>query len=229
MNLVSKEEFLKAMGYVIDNGGLVIEDSKLKIQQGDYEYVFNADSVNYKGTGEEFITVSLADSTWTAHGSPAIVNSSVTLDGSSWLERGAVELGGKDFQISGRVFESATDMPARRKIFELYTANDLNISLYSSGAGKNLDLLVNCSGSFDNFSEPATLEQEYTFALKYKQDTGNLMLYVGGELIYQLEVSGLTERQTFNQLILGASVLHDNAAWKGTIANFVVYDGYCEL
>lgn len=229
MNLISKQEFLKAMGYAIDNGGLVIEDSKLKIRQDNYEYVFNADAINYKGTGEEFIAVSLADSTWTAHGTPMIVNGSVTLDGSSWLERGVVELGGNDFQISGRVFESATDMTIRRKIFELYTSADLNISLYSSGAGKNLDLLVNCGGSFDSFSEPATLEQEYTFALKYKQNTGNLTLYVGGELIYQFEVSGLAERQTFNQLILGASVLHDNAAWKGTIADFVVYDGYCEV
>lgn len=229
MNFVSKQEFLKAMGYAIDNGGFTIEDSKLKIRQDNYEYVFNADSVNYKGTGEEFIAVSLADSTWTAHGTPLIVNGSVTLDGSSWLERGAVELGGSDFQISGRVLESAEDMPARRKIFELYTSSDLNISLYSSGAGKNLDLLVNCGGAYDNFSEPATLEREYTFALKYKQNTGNLTLYVGGELIYQFEVSGLTERQTFNQLILGASVLHDNAAWKGTIADFLIYDGYCEV
>ena len=47
MNLINKEELLKAMGYAIDNGGFTIEDSKLKIRQDNYEYVFNADSVNY--------------------------------------------------------------------------------------------------------------------------------------------------------------------------------------
>lgn len=227
--MISKEELLKTLGYYIDNDDdFAIEGDKLKLTRGNYEYYFNADEVHYTGDGSEFIVVSLADSGWAASGNPAVINGTVTLDGASWLTRGAVELGGKDFQISGTVYEDPADMIARRKIFELYTNETLNLSLYSSGAGKNLDLLINCGGTFDNYTEPALLEVEYTFAIKWNQAAGLLKLYVGGAEVYSVAATGLGERRTFEQVILGASAYHTDATWKGTIANFKIYDGYAE-
>lgn len=230
MNLISKDELLKTLGYYRDNNisDLTIDDNKLKLRQGNFEYVFNPDAINYTGSGEEFVTVSLADSGWTAQGIPTVVNGAATLDGSSYLTYGELALGGQDFQISGQVLESADDMIARRKIFELYASQDLNLSLYSSGAGKNLDMLVNVGGMFDNYNEPAILEREYHFVLKWKQDTGTLTLHIDGNLIYTVAGAGFTERKTFSQLILGSSTLHANANWKGTIADFKVYDGFAE-
>lgn len=205
-----------------------LDGSALKLKIGNYEYVFYADEVNYVGDGSEFIVASLTDDGWTNHGAQLQADV-LTLDGASWLSRGAIALGGRDFQISGLVYESATDMIARRKIFELYQVTDLNISLYSSGAGKNLDLLVNCSGSFDNYSEPAIIGREYSFALKWLQDMSTLKLYVDDEEIYSVTIPGLGQRQTFSQLLLGSSVLHEGAHWKGTISNFTIHDGYCEV
>ena len=205
-----------------------LDGTALKLRIGNYEYVFEADEVNYVGDGSEFIVASLTDDGWTKHGAQ-LQDNVLTLDGASWLSRGTIALGGRDFQISGRGYESATDMIARRKIFELFASTDLNISLYSSGAGKNLDLLVNCSGSFDNYPEPATLEKEYSFALKWFQDMGTLKLFIDEEEVYSLTVPGLETRQTFNQLLLGSSVLHAGAYWLGTIKDFKIYDGYCEV
>lgn len=227
--MINKDELFKTLGYYLDNDdNFAIEGDKLKLTRGNYEYYFNADEVRYTGDGSEFIVVSLADSGWAASGNPAVINGTVTLDGSSWLTRGAVELGGKDFQISGTVYEDPADMIARRKIFELYTDENLNLSLYSSGAGKNLDLLINCGGTFDNYTEPALLEAEYTFALVWKQSTSTLVLKINGETVYTVVATGLGERRTFEQVILGASAYHTDATWKGTIANFKIYDGYAE-
>lgn len=229
MNLISKEELLKVIGYAGGNNvsDLTIEDNKLKLRQGNYEYIFNCDEINYKGSGEEFIIVSMADG-WTAQGNPTVVNNTVTLDGASWLTHGAITLGGKDFQIVGTANESASDMVARRKIFELYTDGDLNLSLYSSGAGKNLDLLIHCGGTFDNYTEPAILEREYTFALAWKQATGTLTLKVDDQLIYTVTGAAFDTAKTFNQVLLGASAYHEGAAWKGSISNFKIYNGYAE-
>lgn len=230
MNIITKEELLKVIGYSAENSAadLTVEDNKLKVRQGNYEYVFNADAVNYTGSGLEFVVVSLADSGWTAQGNPTVVNGTATLDGASWLTRSQVSLGGKDFQIVGTVYESANNMIARRKIFELYTDEDLNISLYSSGAGKNLDLFVKCGGTFDNYTEPALLETEYQFALKWNQEAGTLKLYVNDEEIYSVTGTGFSERKTFEQVLLGASVFHSDALWKGTISGFKIFDGFCE-
>ena len=163
---------------------------------------------------------------WTQVGTPAMFDETLALDGASWLERGQIELGGRDFQIVGLALEEAEDMTIRRKIFELYTSAELNISLYSSGAGKNLDLLVNCGGSFDNYNCPAILEREFTFALLWRQETSTLVLKIDGEEIYSFNVAGLTERKTFERVLVGGSVLHTNATWKGAISEFKIYDGY---
>lgn len=227
--MINKAAALNLMTYYRELNLLnSLDGTAQKLRIGNYEYVFYADEVNYVGDGSEFIVASLTDDGWTNHGTQ-LQDNVLTLDGASWLSRGTLALGGRDFQISGTVFESATDMLARRKIFELYTSPELNISLYSSGAGKNLDLLVNCSGSFDNYTEPAILEQEYSFALKWLQDMGTLKLFIDGEEIYSLTVPGLATRQTFSQLLLGSSVLHTGANWLGRIGNFTVYDGYCEV
>lgn len=204
-----------------------IWEGGLRIRRGNYEYVFNADEINYVGDGGEFVVVSLADE-WKTVGEPLLSKGALTLGGATYFERGAVELGGRDFQIVGRVSEDPNDMTFRRKIFELYTSNDLNVSLYSSGAGKNLDLLINCGGAFDNYSEPAILEREYSFALKWRQETGVLSLTVDGEEIYSLSVPAFAERQTFERVILGGSALHSDAMWKGTIADFKIYDGWSD-
>ena len=204
----------------------MIDGDALKLRLGDYEYIFTADAVNYVGDGAGYVVVSLGDAQWTAHGNPTLEGCTLTLDGASWLSRGAVELGGKDFQIIGRVVESADDMIVRRKIFELYTSAALNISLYSSGAGKNLDLLTNVGGAFDDYTEPAILEREYNFALKWIQSTAILSLAIDGEEIYSRTVTGFNERRTFEQVLVGGSVLHDGATWKGTIADFKIYDGF---
>ena len=205
----------------------LIWENGLRIRHRNFEYVFNADEINYVGDGAEFVVVSLKDE-WTAAGTPQLSDGVLTLDGASYFERGAVELGGRDFQITGRAFEDPNDMAVRRKIFELYTSGDLNVSLYSSGAGKNLDLLVHCGGVYDNYFEPAILEREYTFALKWRQETSTLSLTVDGEEIYSLIVPAFTERKIFERVILGGSVLHSNAAWKGTIAEFKIFDGWSD-
>ena len=204
-----------------------IWEGGLRIRRGNFEYVFNADEINYVGDGAEFVVASFKDE-WTAAGTPQLSDGVLTLDGASYLERGAVELGGRDFQITGRAFEDPNDMAVRRKIFELYTSGDLNVSLYSSGAGKNLDLLVHCGEVYDNYFEPAILEREYTFALKWRQETSTLVLKIDGEEIYSLIVPAFTERKIFERVILGGSVLHSNAAWKGTIAEFKIFDGWSD-
>ena len=204
-----------------------IWENGLRIRRGNLEYVFNADKINYIGDGAEFIVASLTDD-WTKVGNPAILDETLALDGASWLERGSIELGGRDFQIVGLALEEAEDMIIRRKIFELYTSAELNISLYSSGAGKNLDLLVNCGDVYDNYNYPAILEREYSFALKWRQETSTLVLKINGEEIYSMTVPALTERKTFERVLIGASVLHANANWKGAISGFKIYDGYAE-
>ena len=225
--MISKDTALNALrNFGTEHMASMIDDGALKIQLGDYEYIFNADTIKYVGDGADYVTVSLGDGKWTASGNPVLDNCTLTLDGASWLSRGAVELGGKDFQIVGRVAESADDMIVRRKIFELYTSAALNISLYSSGAGKNLDLLINVGGAFDDYAEPAILEREYTFVLKWRQATAALTLEVDGTEIYSRTVEGFNERRTFNQCLVGGSVLHEGATWKGTIANFKIYDGF---
>lgn len=207
----------------------MITGSQVRLRLGNYEYIINADEVKYVGDGSEFVTVALGDNDWTSYGQPTIAGGVLALDGASWLGKGTVELGGKDFQISGRVFESEADMTQRRKIFELYTSAELNMSLYSSGAGKNLDLFANCGGgTIDAYSEPAILEREYSFALKWRQATGVLTLYIDGGQIYSNVIAGFATRQTFNQILLGGSAYHENAAWKGTIVDFRIYDGYAE-
>ena len=202
-----------------------IWENGLRIKRGNYEYVFNADEKNYIGNGSEFIVASFTDD-WTQVGNPTMFDETLALDGASWLERGQIELGGRDFQIVGLALEEAEDMTIRRKIFELYTSAELNISLYSSGAGKNLDLLVNCGGTFDNYNCPAILEREFTFALLWRQETSTLVLKIDGEEIYSFNVTGLTERKTFERVLVGGSVLHTNATWKGAISEFKIYDGY---
>ena len=202
-----------------------IWENGLRIKRGNYEYVFNADEKNYVGDGSEFVVASFTDD-WTQVGNPAMFDETLALDGASWLERGQIELGGRDFQIVGLALEEAEDMTIRRKIFELYTSAEMNISLYSSGAGKNLDLLVNCGGTFDNYNCPAILEREFTFALLWRQETSTLVLKIDGEEIYSFNVTGLTERKTFERVLVGGSVLHTNATWKGAISEFKIYDGY---
>lgn len=204
-----------------------IWEGGLRIRRGNFEYVFNADEINYVGDGAEFVVVSLKDE-WSAAGTPQLSDDVLTLDGVSWLESGAIELGGRDFQITGRAYEDPNDMAVRRKIFELYTSGDLNVSLYSSGAGKNLDLLVHCGEVYDNYFEPAILEREYTFALKWRQETSTLVLKIDGEEIYSLIVPAFTERKIFERVLVGGSVLHSNAAWKGTIAEFKIFDGWSD-
>ena len=225
--MIGKETALNALrNFGTEHMASMIDGDALKVRLGDYEYVFSADKVNYIGDGADYVTVSLGDGKWTAHGNPTLENCTLTLDGASLLSRGAVELGGKDFQIIGRVIESADDMIVRRKIFELYTSAALNISLYSSGAGKNLDLLTNVGGTFDDYTEPAILEREYSFVLKWLQATANLSLTIDGTEIYSRTVEGFNERRTFEQCLVGGSVLHDGATWKGTVANFKIYDGF---
>lgn len=226
--MISKDTALDALKFFheISLANLIWEGG-LRIKRGGFEYVFNADEINYVGDGAEFMVASFKDE-WTAAGTPQLSDGVLTLDGVSWLERRAVELGGRDFQITGRVFEDPNDMAVRRKIFELYTSGDLNVSLYSSGAGKNLDLLVHCGGVYDNYFEPAILEREYTFALKWRQETSTLSLTVDGEEIYSLIVPAFAERKTFERVLVGGSVLHSNAAWKGTIAEFKIFDGWSD-
>lgn len=227
--MISKDTLLKAITLYRElDGEQLIVDSTLKIRQGEYEYRFVADSVKYIGDGSEFLALSFANE-WANHGDARLAEDTLTLDGASWLSTTALELGGQDFQISGRVLESAEDMLVRRKIFELYTSADLNISLYSSGAGKNLDLLVNCGGVFDSYSEPAILERSYNFAVKWQQSSRSLSLTVDGNLIYSLAIAGLSERKTFEQVLVGSSVLHGGANWRGTISDFKIYDGFCEV
>ena len=227
--MISKETALGMLSdFHEEQMSRLIKDGALKIRSGDYEYIFNADETNYVGGGSSFLIVTLADDGWTEQGTPTFDENILTLDGSSYLTRENISLGGADFQISGKVYESATDMIARRKIFELYTSADLNMSLYSSGAGKNLDLLVKCGGAFDNYNEPAILEQEYTFALKYRQSTRRMRLYVNGAEVYSFEVASFDEAKTFNQLALGAGISHENANWLGTISEFKIYSGYAE-
>ena len=226
--MISRDTLLKALDFYKElSGEQLIVDSSLKIKQGSFEYIFRADEVNYIGEGAEFLLLELATlEDFTTHGTPTLENKILTLDGSSWLSYGAVTLGGKDFQISGRVFESADDMIARRKIFELYTSSDLNLSLYSSGAGKNLDLYGNIGGEFDIYSEPATLEREYNFALKWRQSSQVLSLEIDGEEIYSRTVSGLSEAKVFSKLLIGNGEYHQNSTWKGTISDFKIYDGF---
>ncbi|MBR3497962.1 MAG: hypothetical protein IKO05_03105 [Selenomonadaceae bacterium] len=226
--MISKDTALDALRLFHDTSlANSIWEGGLRIRRGNFEYVFNADEINYVGDGAEFMVASFKDE-WTAAGTPQLSDGVLALDGVSWLERGAVELGGRDFQITGRAFEDPNDMAIRRKIFELYTSGDLNVSLYSSGAGKNLDLLVNCGGVYDNYFEPAILEREYTFALKWRQETSTLSLTVDGEEIYSLIVPAFAERKIFERVLVGGSVLHSNAAWKGTIAEFKIFDGWSD-
>lgn len=225
--MISKQTALNALrNFHAGQMSSMIDGETLKIRLNDYEYIFNADAINYVGDGADFVVANLTDEQWTTHGTPNLADGTLTLDGASWLSRGGISLGGKDFQIVGRVVEDSTDMIVRRKIFELYTSSALNISLYSSGAGKNLDLLTNCGGTFDDYSEPAILDTEYFFALKWLQESSTLSLAIDGEEIYSREVTGFGERRTFEQVILGASVLHENAIWRGTIADFKIYDGF---
>ena len=227
--MISKETFLKALeNYRSVCADQLISDSNLRIRQGNFEYIFRADNVVYLGDGTEFLTLTFDDD-WTSHGTAQVVSNSVSLDGSSWLSYGQLELGGSDFQIEARVLESADDMIQRRKIFELYTSAELNISLYSSGAGKNLDLFVNCDGTFDTYNEPAILGREYHFVLKYRAETGQLTLDIDGVQVYSLVVSGLNQRRTFEQVLVGSSAYHENANWLGTISDFKIYDGFAEV
>lgn len=207
----------------------LIDDSKIKIRIGNYEYVFNADAVNYVGDGREFLIVSLGDGGWSQQGSPSFSNGVLTLDGASYLTRGNISLGGQDFQISGTVYESETDMITRRKIFELYMNDDLNMSLYSSGTGRNLDLFVNCEGTSDNYAEPAILEREYNFKLVWQQADSHLTLYVDGEEIYSNRINGFSTVKTFTELRLGNGIYHDTAYWLGTISDFKIYSGFTEV
>ena len=226
--MISKENALEAFREFKDASlANCIWENGLRIKRGNYEYVFNADEINYIGNGDEFLVATFADE-WTSYGSPQLSNGVLTLDGSSYLTRGAVELGGRDFQISGRAFESAEDMAVRRKIFELYTSDDLNFSLYSSGAGKNLDLLIFNEGTYDIYNFPAILEREFTFVLLWRQETSMLELKIDGEEIYSLNVPGFTARKNFEQVLIGGSTKHSGATWKGTISDFKIYDGYCE-
>ena len=227
--MISKETALKMFSdYNEEYTAQLIDGNTLRIRKNDYEYLFTADEVNYVGDGSSFLVAQLGDDGWISQGSPTFSEGILTLDGSSYLTRGNISVGGADFQISGKVYESATDMIARRKIFELYTSDSLNVSLYSSGAGKNLDLLIKCNGAYDYYNEPAILEQEYTFALKYRQSTRRVRLYVNGSEVYSFEVASFDAAKTFNQLALGAGISHENANWLGTISEFKIYSGYAE-
>lgn len=203
----------------------LISNSALRIRIDNYEYVFTADEINYVGDGAEFLVAGLTDDGWTNHGA-TLSNGVLELDGASYLSRENITLGGRDFQIRGKVFENAADMIQRRKIFELYTNADLNMSLYSSGAGKNLDFFVNCDGTLDNYAEPAILEKEYDFQVVWRQDSMKLVLYVDDIEIYSNRITGFSTPRTFSQLYLGAGIYHSNAYWKGTISAFKIFDGY---
>lgn len=205
----------------------LISNSALRIKINNYEYVFNADEINYVGDGAEFLVAGLTDGGWTNHGA-TLSNGVLEIDGASYLSRENITLGGRDFQIRGKVFESASDMIQRRKIFELYTNDDLNMSLYSSGAGKNLDFFVNCDGTLDNYAEPAILEKEYEFTIVWRQDSMKLVLYVDDIEIYSNRITGFSTQRTFSQLYLGAGIYHSNSFWKGTISAFKIFDGYSE-
>lgn len=205
----------------------LISGSKLRIRLNNYEYIFNPDEINYIGDGSEFLVAGLADNGWTNHGA-TFSNGVLELDGTSYLSRENITLGGRDFQIRGTVYESATDMIQRRKIFELYTSDALNMSLYSSGAGKCLDFFTNCEGTLDNYAEPAILEQEYSFQIVWRQETTRLILYVNGNEIYNNKLAGFSTAKTFSQLRLGAGIYHPDAFWKGTISAFAIYDGFLE-
>ena len=229
--MITKATFLKALGdYRELCGDQLITDNAIKITQGNFEYVFRADEVNYVGDGLEFLLLELTTMDgWTVHGSPQLANGVLALDGDSWLTRDAIALGGRDFQISGKVFEDSDDMIARRKIFELYTSATLNLSLYSSGAGKNLDLYGNIGGSeFDVYNEPAIIEREYSFALKWRQSASKLTLEIDGREIYSRIVDGFSEQKTFDKLLIGAGEYHPNSTWRGTISNFRIFDGFAE-
>lgn len=190
----------------------------LKVRLGDYEFSQPFQLSTFTGETENFVTVDMSGDGWTLHGAELF-------DGETFLERGSIELGGQDFTIDGTAFESAENMFVRRKIFELYTSGALNLSLYSSGAGKNLDLLVNCDGEFDNFAKPAILEREFKFTLVWRQVEQILRLFIDGKKIYTVEGCGFGVRRTFDKLRLGAGILHADSFWRGTISSFKIYDG----
>ena len=226
--MISKETALNAFrDYNELSKAKMISGSVLRLQIGDYEYIFNPDEINYVGNGDEFLIANLKGDGWTNHG-VTVSDGVYEFDGASYLERENITLGGRDFQIRGTVYESATDMIQRRKIFELYTSDELNMSLYSSGAGKNLDFFVNCEGTLDNYAEPAILEREYNFQVVWRQETTRLILYVNGNEIYNNRLTGFSTAKTFLQLRLGGSIYHPDAYWKGTISEFKVYDGFLE-
>ena len=226
--MISKDTALGALREFREAGlANCIWENGLRIKRGNFEYIFNADEIKYVGDGGEFLVASLAGE-WTAVGTPQISDGVLTLDGTSYFEREALELGGRDFQIVGRAVADPDGITFRRKIFELYTSSELNVSLYISGAGKNLDLLINCGGGYDNYAEPAILDREFSFKLSWRQETNMLSLAVDGETVYSLGVPTLTERQTFERVLLGGSVLHSGAAWKGTITEFKIFDGWSE-
>ena len=228
IGVVSKEDVLAAFNEFREASfANCIWENGLRIKRGNFEYVFNADEINYVGNGDEYLAVSFADE-WTNHGDAQLAENILTLSGANCLERGSIELGGRDFQIKGSAFESADDMIVRRKIFELYTSANLNLSLYSSGAGKNLDLLVLCGGTYDYYNFPAILEREFTFSLLWRQETSTLSLKVDGEEIYSFSVPAFVERKTFDSVLVGGSKLHNGSYWKGTITDFKIYDGYAE-
>lgn len=226
--MISKDTALNAFrNYSELSKAQMISGTAIRIQLGNYEYVFNADEINYVGDGDEFLVANLAGDGWTNHG----VTSSggvYEFDGASYLLRENITLGGRDFQIRGTVYESATDMIQRRKIFELYTSDELNMSLYSSGAGKNLDFFVNCEGTLDNYAEPAILEREYDFQVVWRQEATRLVLYVNDEEIYSNRITGFSTPKTFSQLKIGGGIYHPDAFWKGTMKVFKIFDGFLE-
>lgn len=205
----------------------LISGQAMRIQIGNYVYIFNADEINYVGDGEEFLIANLAGDGWTNHG-VTVSNGVFEFDGSSYLSRENITLGGRDFQIRGTVYESATNMIQRRKIFEMYASDELNMSLYSSGAGKCLDFFVNCEGTLDNYSEPAILEREYSFTVVWHQDSLRLVLYVDDAEIYNNRIAGFSTAKTFTQLNVGGGIYHPDAFWKGSMREFKIFDGFLE-
>ena len=226
--MISKQTALNAFhNYTELSKADLISGSTMRIRIGNYEYVFTPDEINYVGDGDEFLVADLAGDSWTNHG-VTVSDGVYEFDGASYLSRENITLGGRDFQIRGTVYESASNMAQRRKIFELFTADDLNMSLYSSGAGKNIDFFVNCEGTLDNYAEPAILEREYDFQVVWRQETARLVLYIDGNEIYNNRLTGFSAAKTFSQLRVGGGIYHPDAFWKGTMTAFKIYDGFLE-
>ena len=165
-------------------------------------------------------TQDLCGNTWTAYGSPSIVDKYLNLPSGSYLMNNSVTVGGKDFTINGWCYMNSSSGSYAR-IFDCHTqASDSTNSIVLSRYSTNSNFTTYINGNNSQFT--GTFNQWFHFEMVYLHSSTTAKIFINGSLA---NTRSATVPNMARKIYLGKSSWSSDGAFVGYIDDFKVYDG----